>query len=124
MNRRYIALFGICVVVLSLSISISRASTDLKSTFDLPAEALDKALRDFAIQAHCNISYEPSAVAGLQAPAIKGEFTPAGALSMMLAGTRLQAVSVNEDTIQVVEKPVFKSQSSTPTAMNQSPTGS
>jgi len=124
MNRRCIALFGICVVVLSVTISISRASTDLKSSFDLPAEALDKALRDFAIQAHCNISYEPTAVAGLQAPAIKGEFTPAGALSMMLAGTRLQAVSVNEDTIQVVEKSASKSQDASPTATNHNPTRS
>jgi len=40
------------------------ASTDIKSRFDLPAEPLDKSLRDFAIQANCNISYEPSLVAG------------------------------------------------------------
>jgi iron complex outermembrane receptor protein len=124
MNRRATALFGICIAVLSVAVSISRASTDLKSSFDLPAEALDKALRDFAIQAHCNISYEPSAVAGLQAPAIKGEFTPASALSMMLAGTRLQAVSVNEDTIRVEEKPASKSQNTTPTAINHNSAGS
>jgi outer membrane receptor protein involved in Fe transport len=80
------------------------ASTEIRSRFDLPEEPLDKSLRDFAIQANCNISYEPSLVAGQQAPAIKGEFTPADALSMILAGTRLVAVNIDEDTIEVVER--------------------
>jgi iron complex outermembrane receptor protein len=84
--------------------STSMASPEFKSRFDLPAEPLDKSLRDFAIQANCNISYEPSLVAGQQAPAIKGEFTPADALSMILAGTRLEAVNIDEDTIEVVER--------------------
>jgi outer membrane receptor protein involved in Fe transport len=79
------------------------ADTNIMSRFDLPAEPLDKALRDFAIQAHCNVSYVPSLVVGLQAPAIKGEFQRAKVLSMMLAGTKLTAVNVDENTIQVLE---------------------
>jgi iron complex outermembrane recepter protein len=81
------------------------AASDLKSRFDLPAEPLAQALRDFAIQANCNISYEPSVVADLQAPAIKGEFTLVEALSRILTGTGLTVVSVNADTLRVVEKP-------------------
>jgi outer membrane receptor protein involved in Fe transport len=94
----------IFAVLVSLSLS-AIAGAEIKSHFDLPAEPLDKALRDFAIQANCNISYDPSVVAGLQAPAIRGEFTPTSVLSMLLTGTRLTAVNVNADTIQVVEKP-------------------
>src|SRR5260370_23395743 len=89
----------------SLAFSPSPANPEIKSRFDLPAESLDKALRDFAVQANYNISYEPSIVAGLRAPAIKGEFTIGKVLSLMLTGTRLRAVNVNENTIQILENP-------------------
>jgi iron complex outermembrane receptor protein len=109
--RAGIILFSIFAAMVSLNVSkslassTSPASAEIKSRFDLPAEPLDKALRDFAVQANCNISYEPSIVAGLRAPAIKGEFTASSVLSLMLTGTTLRAVNVNEDTIQILEKP-------------------
>src|ERR1700733_2756675 len=129
--RAGIILPAICAAVLSLNASPSPANaasppdsaaaasstsalaTDIKLHFDLPAGPMDKALRDFAVQANCNISYEPSIVAGLQAPAIKGEFTVDGVLSIMLTGTRLRAVNVNEDTIQILAKPAATTQDST-----------
>jgi iron complex outermembrane receptor protein len=105
MHRRHEFLSrAILVAGLSIGLCTSLAASDLKSRFDLPAESLAQALRDFAVQANCNISYEPSVVADLQAPAIRGEFTPADALSRILTGTRLTVVSVNEDTLRVVEK--------------------
>jgi hypothetical protein len=91
---------AILVAGLSISLLASLAAAEIKSRFDLPAESLAQALRDFAIQANCNISYEPSVVADLQAPAIKGEFTAADALSRILTGTRLTVVSVNADTLR------------------------
>src|SRR3984957_21016126 len=78
----------------------SPARSEIKSHFDLPAESLDKALRDFAVQAKCNISYEPAIVAGHQTPAINGEFSVGRVLSLLLKGTGLRAVNVNENTIQ------------------------
>jgi iron complex outermembrane receptor protein len=106
-GRAGIILLAIFATVFSLSAAgaPSPARSDIKSHFDLPAEPLDKALRDLAVQAKCNISYEPSIVAGLQAPTIRGEFTVGRALSLLLKGTRLQAVNVNEDTIQILGKP-------------------
>jgi len=109
-RRSRIAWLLIFAAVLSLDTAACLAGADVKSRFDVPAEPLDKALRDFAIQAKCNISYQPSLVAGFQAPAIKGEFTPADALSMILSGTRLTAVNVDENTIQVLESPAATSQ--------------
>jgi iron complex outermembrane receptor protein len=103
-GHSWITALSIVAIVFSFTIPASLAKPEIKARFDLPAESLDKALRDFALQANCNISYVPSAVAGLHAPAIKGEFTVNGALSMMLTGTRLVAVNIDEDTIQVVEK--------------------
>jgi outer membrane receptor protein involved in Fe transport len=82
----------------------SALRSDIKLHFDLAAGPLDKALRDFAVQASRNISYEPSIVAGLQAPAIKGEFTVDDALSLLLKGTKLHAVNVDAKTIRILDK--------------------
>src|SRR5258708_16903524 len=110
-GRAGIILLGIFTAILAPGPSTSLAGetaptrSEIKSHFDLPAESLDKALRDFAAQANCNISYEPAIVAGLQAPAIKGEFTVGRVLALLLKATRLRAVNVNETTIQILEKP-------------------
>ncbi len=82
----------------------SSLGSDIKFHFDLAAGPLDKALRDFAFQAKRNISYEPSIVAGLPSPAIKGEFTVGDALAILLKGTKLRALDVNKKTIRIVEK--------------------
>jgi len=81
----------------------SNARADTKARFDIPAEDLGKALRDFAIQANCNLSYDPTSVQHLKAPALKGEFTVPDALSLILRGTHLHAVNINENTIQVLD---------------------
>jgi iron complex outermembrane receptor protein len=81
----------------------TNARAETKARFDIPAEDLGKALRDFAIQANCNLSYDPSSVQHLKAPAIKGEFTAPDALSLILRGTHLRAVNINENTIQVLD---------------------
>jgi len=87
----------------ALLLSLPAAATESKSRFDIPAEDLGKALRDFAIQANCNLSYDPASVKHLQAPAIKGEYTVPDALSLILRGTHLKAVNINENTIQVLD---------------------
>jgi iron complex outermembrane receptor protein len=82
-----------------------------KSRFDIPAEDLGKALRDFAIQAKCNLSYDPASVEHLKAPAIKGDFTEPDALSLILRGTHLRAVNINKNTIQVLDRAASTSDS-------------
>jgi iron complex outermembrane receptor protein len=106
-GRAGIILLAIFATLFSLGAAgaPSPVRLDIKSHFDLRAEPLDKALRDLAVQAKCNISYDPSIVAGLQAPAISGEFTVGRALSLLLKGTKLRAVNINENTIQITEMP-------------------
>jgi iron complex outermembrane receptor protein len=84
--------------------AVSALGSDIKLHFDLAAGPLDKALRDFAVQASRNISYEPSIVAGFQGRAIKGEFTVRDALSLLLKGTKLHAVDVDNKTIRILDK--------------------
>jgi len=128
-GRAGIILLAIFAAVLSLGPSTSpasetpSASSETKSHFDLPAESLDKALRDFAAQANCNISYEPAIVAGLQAPAIKGDFPVSRVLALLLEGTSLRAVGVNENTIQILEKPRSTSRDATSAPNGRYPHG-
>ena len=110
-SRAGITLLAIFASLASIGASSSWADTtptvgaEVASHFDLPAEPLDKALRDFALQAKCNISYEPTIVAGLQSPAISGNFTVGDVLSLLLKSTKLKAVNVNDNTIQILERP-------------------
>jgi iron complex outermembrane receptor protein len=87
----------------ALLLSVPAAAAESKSRFDIPAEELGKALRDFAIQANCNLSYDPASVKHLQAPAVKGDYSVPDALSLILRGTHLKAVNINENTIQVLD---------------------
>jgi iron complex outermembrane recepter protein len=118
-RRSRVALVGICASFLFTSSFMAHADTGIKARFDLPAESLGKALRDFALQAHCNISFEPSVVAGLQAPAIKGDFIAADALAMILAGTRLTTVNIDESTIRVVRSPDSSDEPEDKDALNE-----
>jgi iron complex outermembrane recepter protein len=103
-----------CAVAFAISLALllppaapaaadTNARADAKARFDIPAEDLGKALRDFAIQANYNLSYDPTSVQHLKAPAVKGEFTVPDALSLILRGTHLRAVNINENTIQVLD---------------------
>src|ERR1700722_19276998 len=111
------------VAFLGLVGSPSVAGADPATHFDLPAEPLDQALRDFAIQAKCNISYEPAAVRGLQAPAIKGDYSASAVLNLLLKGTPLHAVHVNNDTIQVLDKSKSRSAGSSSSAGSRDSSG-
>lgn len=103
MNHRLLRGCTVFALAFALLVSLPSAATESKSRFDIPAEDLGKALRDFAIQANRNLSYDPASVKHLQAPAIKGDFTVPDALSLILRGTHLRAVNINENTIQVLD---------------------
>jgi len=103
-SLRGCALFAFSFALLASPLCAPAAASGTeKSRFDIPAEEMGKALRDFAIQANCNLSYDPASVRHLQAPAIKGEYTVPDALSLILRGTHLRAVNINENTIQVLD---------------------
>jgi iron complex outermembrane receptor protein len=106
--RAYAAALSLTFALLLSPLAAPAATTGTgaraeKSRFDIPAEDLGKALRDFAIQANCNLSYDPASVEHLKAPAVKGDFTVPDALSLILRGTHLRAVNINENTIQVLD---------------------
>ncbi len=62
-----------------------------KLAFNVPAGAVETALKAFSEQSGRQVLTQTHLVKGLRTPAIKGEFTPREAIDMMLANTGLSA---------------------------------
>lgn len=59
--------------------------------FDIPAQPLSGALRDYARQAEVALAAPPALVEGKRSSAVRGDFAPEEALKRLLQGTGLQA---------------------------------
>ncbi|MGA0607563.1 TonB-dependent receptor [Phenylobacterium sp. VNQ135] len=62
-----------------------------RASFDIPAQGLGAALRQFAIQSGREVLFDPALVAGRQAPGLKGELEVSTALDRLLQGSGLRA---------------------------------
>jgi outer membrane cobalamin receptor len=72
--------------------------------FDMPAGPLGDMLRSVGQKViNPNILFDPSTVAGLSGPALRGEFTAARALEHLLAGKRLYTVQTDDHTVMIVQ---------------------
>ena len=58
--------------------------------FSMPAQPLDAALKSLAQRTPLQLFYTPEVVAGLQAPALSGSYTPEQALAQLLRGSGLE----------------------------------
>jgi outer membrane receptor protein involved in Fe transport len=68
----------------------SAAGAETESVdFDIAAQDLPQALRDFSRQSQTQLLYAPADVAGKQSPAVRGSYAPAAALSLLVADTNL-----------------------------------
>nr|WP_310936099.1 TonB-dependent siderophore receptor [Variovorax sp. UMC13] len=64
--------------------------------FDLPAQPLLDALRAFGRQTRYQVLYDGALIAGRQAPALSGRFTPREAIERLIAGSGLGAHSAEQ----------------------------
>ena len=62
-----------------------------KRSFDLPADTADKSLRTFSAQAGREVVFVAEPPNGIRTNAVRGEYAPAEAARMLLAGTGLAA---------------------------------
>ena len=85
----------------SLLLLLSTAA-DAQIRFDLPAQPLAQALTQLGSLANLNIYFDAPTVDGIQAPPLKAELSADDALARLLAGTRLHAVRVDQNTVRVV----------------------
>lgn len=79
------------------------ATTASALEFDLPAQRLDAALTDFAEQANVRLLYDASLTqGGRQAPALKGDYSVAEGLQMLLQGSGLSYQIDPQGTVTLV----------------------
>ena len=91
------------LLVVSNGIDAEEA-TGLKS-FDIPAQSLSKALTAYARQAGVQIFYPAAPIAGRQSRAIEGTFDPGRALKQLLAGSGLEVIHSDGQTIVLRSRP-------------------
>lgn len=84
----------------ALSLCLSTYVLAAPVNFDLPAQPLSSALTQLSAASGMRVIFDAQAVAGKQAPAVRGSLEPAQALNQVLAGSGLSA-SVNGNTAQV-----------------------
>src|SRR5690348_6250695 len=96
-RSRIVSVLAISVLFTALSFT---AHAQIR--FDLPKQPLAQALTAVGSLANLNIYFDATTVDGIQAPALKAQLSADDALARLLAGTRLHAVRVDENTIRVV----------------------
>jgi iron complex outermembrane receptor protein len=87
-NRRAWLWNGACAVAIVVSLAASPAFAQ-SYTFDIPAQSLSDSLRDYARVSGQQIIFTNDLVAGQNGRRLQGSYSPADALSELLAGTGL-----------------------------------
>jgi outer membrane receptor for ferric coprogen and ferric-rhodotorulic acid len=82
-------------------IGAAASSEPLKYDFQIDSQPLAAALQEFAKQSGVQIIFFSAVTEGLQAPALKGQYTATAALEVLLAGSRLTFQVINPKTIAI-----------------------
>lgn len=72
--------------------------------YDIPAQSLESALTEFAVQSKRQVIFDPHAVPAVSTPGLKGEFAPEVALERLLKHSGLQFRIAQGDTIVVTHE--------------------
>jgi len=80
-------------VLPSLSLAANPAGTEVSHRYNIAAGPLGEALNQFARQAGITLSMTPQQTQGQQSPGVQGEYSTDQALSHLLGGSGLEAVS-------------------------------
>ncbi|MDR3511188.1 MAG: TonB-dependent receptor [Caulobacteraceae bacterium] len=87
----------------ALSVAGTAAAQDL--VFNIPAESLSKALRDYGRASGRQLIFTEDLVRGLKAPAVRGSFTAEQVLARLLQGSGLTAQVSDKGVIMIVRAP-------------------
>ena len=91
LRHRLVASVALAGTLSLAGLAAPAAAQDRSFVFDIPAESLSKALRDFGQTTHQQLVFTEDLTAGKSAPAIKGSYSAGGALDRILAGSGLSA---------------------------------
>ena len=78
--------------LLALGVAALAAPADATRAYDLPADAAEVSLKEFAAKSGRSVIFSTDSLAGLRTNAIQGTYTARAALDLLLAGTGLEAV--------------------------------
>lgn len=92
-------------LLLALSATPPAVHAQVTHAFDFPAQALSTSLREFGSQSHVNVIFDPGAVKGRLAPAVKGQYEPRQALAKLLDGTGFTAEFTDSATAVIKPAP-------------------
>ena len=73
--------------------------------FNLPPQPLDQSLLALATKTHVTVAFDPSALAGRQAPALTGAFSLRRALDLLLRGSGFRAKETAGGSFWIEEVP-------------------
>jgi hypothetical protein len=96
-------LLCLCIVAAAPITRLAAAPSGepLKYHFRIYSQPLGTALQQFAEQSGVQIIFFSQVTEGLQAPALNGSYTIAGALEMLLSGSHLIFRVINPKTIEI-----------------------
>ncbi len=102
-----LSLIALCLGLASPGQARTGAGNQAPVALTLAAQPLDRALTELAARTGLHIGVASSLLAGKQAPALSGTYTPAEALQRLLAGSGLEAVRQgdNEYTLRKASAP-------------------
>jgi iron complex outermembrane receptor protein len=101
-----LALLALCLGLAVPAWSQSPAPVQAAVHLHINAQSLDRALTELAAKTGLLIGADSSLLAGKQAPALEGSYTPAAALSKLLEGSGLEAVSGTNGSYQLRRAPL------------------
>jgi iron complex outermembrane recepter protein len=98
-------LLCLCIVAIAWATHPAAApsSEPVKYHFKIDSQPLGIALQQFAEQSGLQIIFFSELTEGLQAPALHGSYTVAGALEVLLSGSHLIFRVINPKTIEIIE---------------------
>ncbi|MGA0599219.1 TonB-dependent receptor [Caulobacter sp. KR2-114] len=104
-NRRRL-LTATALIGGALLSALASAAAAQPRTYDIPAETLSRALRDYGRQTGQQIIFTEDLVRGRQAPGVKGAFEPAEALRVLLRGSGLRGETTPAGVVMIVRNAV------------------
>ena len=75
------------------------ATEETRFTFDIPAQPLQNAVTAFGFQSGYQVAVDQATLTGLTGKEVRGHFTPAEALSRLLAGTGVTYRLIDENSV-------------------------
>lgn len=92
--------FRILLFWLACFVAVRTAlAAEARRSFNIPAEAAEKSLKQFASQSGVEVLFSTQAADGIRTNAIRGEFVPTDAVRKILAGTPLYLVSDDKNGV-------------------------